>query len=90
MLKETVKTSVVELMHEFIGIMLITHHEDREEAVNKFFNEDRTAVSDDERWNNLTPDQRGLVIQTTEETMKKLSDYFDEINSVHKLRLVKE
>ena len=90
MLKETVKTSVVELMHEYIGIMLITHHEDREQAVNKFFNEDRTAVADDERWKDLTPDQRGLVIQATEDTMKKLTEYFDEINSVPKLRLVKE
>ena len=90
MLKNTVKTSVVNLMYEYIGIMLITHNEDREQAVSEFFNEDRTAVNDNERWNDLTPDQRGLVIQATEDTMKKLSEYFDEINSIPKLRLVKE
>lgn len=87
---KTVKTSVVELINEYSNIMLITHPDDQMSALKEFFNEDMTEVKDNEKWDDLTVEQRSLVILSFEESILRVSAVIEDENSTPKLKLVKD
>ena len=86
----TVSTSVVKLINQYTNIMLITDEKEKDDAILGFFNEERTHVKESEDWDDLSPDERNLVITTLEDVIQKTSSYFEELHSVPNLRLVKE
>ena len=86
----TVKTSVVDIINEYSEIMLNPDPVTKEEQTKKFFTDDMTNVRMKEEWGDLTQEQVNLVIATFEDTVIRISNYFEELNAQPKLKLAKE